>query len=143
LRKIIVVILLFFTSISHAEIVWRNKVNLRVGPGLDRDVLLQLNEGTTVRVLKNQDPAFTYKICGVSVSDQWKKVRLPDGKTGWVFGGFLQKTPIQKGMFDGTLKNDAALYNAAGWSYFIGDIDDVRLYNRVLSDSEVAALYRE
>lgn len=73
---------------------------------------------------------------------------------------FLKKGTLLYGYTDGVLtstqndntisetKNDAPLFigtrdNAASSNYYTGCIDDLRIYNRALTESEIAALYQE
>jgi N-acetylmuramoyl-L-alanine amidase len=53
-----------------------NNVNLRTGPGTSHAKLASLPQGHTVWVL--------------GASGQWRKVRLPDGTTGWMAGWLLK-----------------------------------------------------
>ena len=55
-----------------ATIIGDGKVNLRHGPGLDQAVLVQLNPGALVQIIR------------VSDDEEWLQVRLPDGTEGWV-----------------------------------------------------------
>ena len=55
-----------------ATIIGDGKVNLRQGPGLDNGVLLQLNPGALVQIIR------------ISDDEDWLQVRLPDGTEGWV-----------------------------------------------------------
>jgi hypothetical protein len=55
-----------------ATIIGDGKINLRQRPGLDQSILVQLNPGALVQIIR------------VSDDEEWVQVRLPDGTEGWV-----------------------------------------------------------
>ena len=57
--------------------------------------------------------------------------------------GALQQTTTGLGTFAGTVSSTALGSNADGGGYFIGNIDEVSLFNVELSDANVRTLYNE
>jgi len=53
-------------------------VNVRVGPGLDYGVIIAISPDTEVQVMRR------------SYDQDWIRVKLSDGREGWIFGQLLQ-----------------------------------------------------
>jgi len=63
---------------THKEaIVFSVSVQVKNAPTLDSDVLFELHEGTKVTVLESVD--------------NWEKIKIADGKTGWTITGDLKQ----------------------------------------------------
>jgi len=63
---------------THKEaIVFSVSMQVKNAPTLDSDVLFELHEGTKVMVLESVD--------------NWEKIKIADGKTGWVIAGDLKQ----------------------------------------------------
>ncbi|HMD89233.1 MAG TPA: SH3 domain-containing protein [Anaerolineaceae bacterium] len=53
------------------------QLNLRLGPGLNYNVLKTLNQGSTLTLI------------GKSIDGEWYEVQLPDGSAGWAFSAYI------------------------------------------------------
>ena len=69
------------SAINANAAITGNKVNIRSAPSLKASVLLQLNKGDPVEA--------TGKTATDSNGDDWYQIRTPSGKTGWVFGRYI------------------------------------------------------
>lgn len=59
-----------YNANTHFAIVYNNEIAIQSEPNLRSETLFKLHEGTKVQVLDNVD--------------DWKKIKLTDGKTGWM-----------------------------------------------------------
>ena len=66
-----------------------DRVNIRNAPSLKASVLFQLNNGDTVYA--------TGKTATDSNGDDWYQIKTSSGKTGWVFGRYIDTTSTDKG----------------------------------------------
>ncbi len=62
-------------------------LRLRSGPSTDHDILARLTRGTVLEVTGNQD--------------EWLAVITPEGKNGWVHGGYVKKVDLAENPFKG------------------------------------------
>ncbi len=94
--------------------------------------LITINPGTYYHVVGIFDkPSYTAKLyvnSQVVIATNWNDRSL-------TFDKITDPTIVYQ-LFIGT-------FTAWGFNYFNGEIDDIRLYNRALSDDEVWALYNE
>jgi uncharacterized protein YgiM (DUF1202 family) len=72
---LIVTLTITYTQYNQSKntieaIVFSEKIKVKNAPTKDADKLFTLHEGTKVNVL--------------DIVDEWKKIKLADGKTGWV-----------------------------------------------------------
>ena len=70
------------------------KVNLRTRPDAESDSILKLYEGTPIEVLAEKN--------------NWYKVKIPDGDTGWIFGEFIVNRLGDKGSHGGNYMSISA-----------------------------------
>ena len=66
------------------------EITLRTGPGLDYRITKMLRSGQTVELLETQE--------------NWSRVELPDGTTGWVFTRYLMNQPPKSVLADSLQK---------------------------------------
>lgn len=68
--------------------VWVENLRARKEPGANAEVIMELKAGTVLIDLKEKS-SFKDKVTlrGKSYEEPWLKVKLPNGSTGWVFGG--------------------------------------------------------
>ncbi|MBU0999633.1 TIGR04211 family SH3 domain-containing protein [Patescibacteria group bacterium] len=72
------VLLVLFSTTVRAETQYVSdlaEITLRTGKGIDHKIITMLKSGVQVEVLEP--------------NDQWTKIRLPDGREGWVMSRFL------------------------------------------------------
>lgn len=70
--------ILFLTTMVHAEtryVTDKMHITFRTGPGNDRKIISLLNSDQAVEILQSEG--------------EWAKVRLPNGKEGWVLQQYL------------------------------------------------------
>ncbi len=66
-----------FDTMVPMEVNVNRGVNVRSGPGTGFEVFASLTAGALVEVLAQ--------------AEGWYEVKLEDGRTGWIFGGFLSQ----------------------------------------------------
>lgn len=89
-NAILILLVLFFMGLGSLGtvalanysnvIVEAATVNVRFGPGLGYDILTQVQGGTTVNVLSEEN--------------EWYKVRLEDGRIGWIASWLINNTEV-------------------------------------------------
>ncbi len=72
-----------------------DRLSLRAGPEVSAQRLGFLNKGDRVRFLERTPVAVTIDAGSDGVlTAPWYKVRTPDGREGWCFGGFVEVDPL-------------------------------------------------
>lgn len=68
--------------------VWVDNLRARKAPGKDGEILVELRSGERL-VYMDENSSFTetVELRGHKYTEPWLKVKLPDGRIGWVFGG--------------------------------------------------------
>lgn len=68
--------------------VWVDNLRARKTPGKDGEILVELRSGERL-VYMDEKSSFTetVELRGHKYTEPWLKVKLPDGRIGWVFGG--------------------------------------------------------
>jgi len=81
---VVVLITLFFAIENYKQvqnnriaIIFATKAEVKNAPSTNSDDVFELHEGTKVIVLDELD--------------NWKKIKLSDGKTGWIFADYLKE----------------------------------------------------
>lgn len=119
-----------------------NTVVSKVSP--NRDFNLKINSGTTEQVHFAHSATY-YSCSGTStiLTNDWIHVLCTWQNNEWkvYYNGVLEKTnsyPGKEPLWTGTLMQIGAMSNG---ERFYGTIDDVRVYNRALTATDVTALY--
>lgn len=81
---VVLIITLFFAIENYnyeqknrTAIIFATKVEAKEAPSINSDDVFELHEGTKVIVLDELD--------------NWKKIKIADGKTGWIFADYLKE----------------------------------------------------
>jgi tetratricopeptide (TPR) repeat protein len=81
---VVLIITLFFSIENYNQvlknrtaIIFATKVEVKEAPSTSSDEVFELHEGTKVIVLDELD--------------HWKKIKITDGKTGWIFADYLKE----------------------------------------------------
>jgi hypothetical protein len=76
------------TDTQNEYYVWVDNLRARKMPGKDGDILVELKQGEKL-IFLGERSGFKDKVNlrGKEYEDTWMKVKLPDGRIGWVFGG--------------------------------------------------------
>ena len=127
----------------------------RSTPQADMRILSQLGGPTSqagcLRVTENtlqiwNGKAWLTAVNGVNDKGEWQHVALAVGEDGTVTGYLngRRSATVRSGFaFNGVAAGLSAPFAGQYGEHFVGAMDDLRIYGRALSESEVAALYPE
>lgn len=77
---------------------WVDNLNIRDQPSIKGAVLTSVESNQALALTESKSEKMeTIVLRGVAYQDYWYKVRTPDGKEGWVFGGAIKQKEENKG----------------------------------------------
>lgn len=77
---------IYIYEITYSGTIIDSRVRMRDQPGVNGNILKVLDKQQTCVVLEHSEFMETIN----DAKDCWYKIRLPDGKEGWIFGAFLE-----------------------------------------------------
>lgn len=86
------------TAAPIALYAWVNRLNLRAQPEATAEIIAKLETHQTLLPTGNQSPQTEPVVLrGVLYEAPWIEVQIPDGRTGWVYGGAVRTKQESKG----------------------------------------------
>lgn len=76
---------------------WVINLNIRSAPNTGGEVVATAQPGDGLEVLETANKSEQIVLRGVLYDEAWVKVKTPDGKEGWVFGGAIKRPDEAKG----------------------------------------------
>lgn len=82
---------------SPARYPWVTNLNIRSTPNTGGEVVATVQPTDELEVLETSDKKEQLVLRGVLYDEAWLKVKTPEGKEGWVFGGAVKRPDEAKG----------------------------------------------